>query len=98
MIAIPKLQNYGSRHHGLYLKHNTHPFTAYNPPSHVLEVIVIIFIVSDSWGLFTLNIFPGKKYDSGSLIGDVKVRPSDLITSDSLTLNINNFLVFNNRY
>ena len=33
---------------------------AYNPPGNELEVMVIIFLVYDSWGLYTWNICPGK--------------------------------------
>ena len=33
---------------------------AYLPLGHELGVMVLIFAFSDSWGLFTQNIFPGK--------------------------------------
>ena len=40
---------------------------AFTPPGHDKDVVVIIFAVCDSWGLFTQNVFPGKVYCSSEI-------------------------------
>ena len=60
------------------------------PPWSWTRVILPILAASDSWGLFTQNIFPEKKsYEKLSPGGVPKVAPSDLKKNILFTLNSN---------
>ena len=62
---------------------------------HKIRVIIIIMTVSDSWGLFTQNIFPGKISFKNSTQGGetVSFENNTFITLDCLSLSDRNKIV-----
>ena len=68
------------------------------PPSYELEVMVIIFVLSDSWGLFTWNMLPGKIVWFGVPFRGRQSQTVRFKKSVSFTLKINNFFVLKDRY